>query len=123
MSGTPRTMIQAIKNGSVAYFEGNVAIGHAGSVNAHVEDFLAQKFGAAVLDARDDDKALLMLDTLWAAITAKAESEDPYRNKFRCMKCQVVLSKHAIRMRRYLRTSCAVCPACAVNLPKPTERR
>lgn len=42
-------------------------------------------------------------------------------NQFRCMLCQRVLNRRALRWRVWKRITGGVCPKCAVDLKKPED--
>lgn len=71
--GTPATLNQAIANGLYdARYSGQT---HLEMVEAHVRDFLAQKFGAAFLGtASPTTEAALIL--LWTKVTAAPVIEE-----------------------------------------------
>jgi hypothetical protein len=68
MIGTPKTLQEAIKNGldagKVSYSPEAIQV-----LSAHVQDYLAQKFGVLMLDA--NNTTLKVLKTLWDRILVK----------------------------------------------------
>lgn len=56
MIGTPKTLHEAIENGKAE--AGEIAPNSSGAIEAHVLDFLRQKFGAAYLTLADNPQAL-----------------------------------------------------------------
>lgn len=66
--GTPTTLYQAIVNGRFAAIDLNADF-PARVIQSHVRDFLAQKFGVALLEA--DDHTALVLKNLWEKLTGE----------------------------------------------------
>lgn len=68
MKGTPSTLIQSIENGILDESQ-RMSISSE-TIEHHVQDFLAQRFGAAILLA-DSDKSAEALSHLYYEITGR----------------------------------------------------
>lgn len=63
MNGTPKSLVEAIRNGVSAHAKAwqDVKPGEIHDrVEAHVKDYLAQKFGAVILAGEPDEAAKLI---------------------------------------------------------------
>lgn len=64
VKGTPKTLDEALENAmdNGGYREPTYAI---------IKDFIAQKFGAAYMEAQEDKKTLKVLENLFEALTIR----------------------------------------------------
>jgi hypothetical protein len=75
MPGTPKTLNEAISNGLYSFGLGNRESPAPLVIEAHVRDFIAQKFGAAMLNTSDDALAFNTLANLWEKIIGEPYNE------------------------------------------------
>lgn len=73
MSGTPKQLKQSILNGLNESIHSEVDFGETASrVGRHVKDFMAQKFGVALLSAKNADEELAIRE-LWDTLFSVQE--------------------------------------------------
>jgi hypothetical protein len=72
MSGTPKTLVEAIMNGLEEFMPaGRAREELALHIEPHITDFVAQKFGCAMLEANESETKQKTLADLFEKITGR----------------------------------------------------